>query len=156
LTAEEGYAFADGVGTWTGEANEVVFTVPSKEEAGTGNTSPQARIQEIKVTYAAGEVEEEEEETEEVLTISGMFTEDLTATIETADGYDYFVIEGGQPAGTSSYGDYVIYGLFYYEGDDQYEAGWYYDDIYGYVLEDGSIAMYPWLVRVLTSGQYTG
>lgn len=38
------YSFENKVGTWTGEANEIVFTVP----AGSGN---QARIQSIKIWY---------------------------------------------------------------------------------------------------------
>ena len=91
------------------------------------------------------------------ITISGMFSNDLEATIESDENGDYFVIEGGsQTAGTSSYGDYTIQGLFYYEGDDENDAGWYYDDIYGYLLGDGSIAIYPWIVRILTTGDYAG
>ena len=94
--------------------------------------------------------------TEGGITISGMFTNDLEATIVNADDYDYFQIEGGQLAGTSSYGDYLLYGLFYYAGDEEYSEGWYYDDIYGYLEEDGTITIEPWLVRVLTGGDYDG
>ena len=94
--------------------------------------------------------------TEGGITISGMFTNDLEATIASGEDGDYFVIEGGQLAGTSSYGDYVIYGMFYYEGDETHSAGWYYDDIYGFLQEDGSIIIDDWLVRVLTGGNYDG
>lgn len=38
------YEYADGIGTWTGEADEIVFTVPD----GSGN---QARIQKIEIAY---------------------------------------------------------------------------------------------------------
>ena len=94
--------------------------------------------------------------TEGGITISGMFTNALEAAVVNADGYDYFQIEAGQLAGTSSYGDYALYGLFYYEGDDENEAGWYYDDIYGFLEEDGSITIDNWLVRVLSGGNYDG
>lgn len=156
LKADDGkYAFEDNVGTWTGEANEVVFTVPSKEEAGT-SSNPQARIQQIEVTYLT-DGGAEPVEVKETIIISGMFPEDLEASLESDEDGDYFVIEGGQLAGTTSqYGDYVIYGMFYYEGDEQNEAGWYYDDIYGFLEEDGTITIYPWLCRVLTTGQYAG
>lgn len=45
---EEAYSFADGVGTWTGEATEVAFSVPTGFV--NGKTS-QARIQKIEVYY---------------------------------------------------------------------------------------------------------
>ena len=94
--------------------------------------------------------------TEGGITISGMFPNDIEATLDSDEDGSYFVISGGQAAGTSSYGDYVIYGLFYYEGDETYDAGWYYDDIYGYLNEDGSIEIYPWISRVLSGGDYDG
>jgi len=93
---------------------------------------------------------------ENTVILSGMFTEDLTATVVEDEDGDYIKIAGGQLGGTSSYGDYVIYGLFYYEGDEKYDAGWYYDDIYGYAERGGTISIYPWIVRVLTGGQYDG
>ena len=96
------------------------------------------------------------ETTEGGITISGMFSNDLEATVASDDLGDYFVIEGGQIAGTSSYGDYVLYGLFYYEGDEDYEAGWYYQDIYCFLEEDGTITIDSWLVRVLSGGDYDG
>lgn len=94
-------------------------------------------------------------ETEGGITISGMFSEDFEATIVN-DTYDYFQIAGGQLAGESQYGNYVIYGLYYYAGDETYSEGWYYGDIYGYLEEDGTIYIEPWLCRVLSGGQYDG
>ena len=95
-------------------------------------------------------------ESETGLTISGMFSNDLEATLESDEDGDWIVIASGQVAGTSSYGDYVLKGLYYYEGDEEDEAGWYYTDIYGQVLEDGSIYFGNWMCRVLTGGQYDG
>lgn len=94
--------------------------------------------------------------TEGGITISGMFSNDLEATVESDGEYNYFVISAGQTAGTSSYGDYVINGLFYYEGDETYEAGWYDSDIHGYVLDDGSIYIDEWMYKVLSTGDYAG
>ena len=43
------YSSEDKVGTWTGEATQVVFTVPSREEAGISTGAPQARIAKITI-----------------------------------------------------------------------------------------------------------
>ena len=94
------------------------------------------------------------EDAEGGLTVSGMFSNPLKATIDAKS--NLLVIEGGQLAGTSSYGDYVIQGLFYYEGDDENSAGWYYSDIYGAIGEDGIVTFGVWLSRVLSGGQYDG
>ena len=94
--------------------------------------------------------------TEDSLVISGMSPNDLGAKIEEDEDGEYILIPGGQLGGTSSYGDYLIYGLFYYEGDEKYEAGWYYDDIYGNIERGGKISLYPWIIRVLTGGEYDG
>jgi len=98
----------------------------------------------------------ESTETEDGITISGMFSYDLEATLESDESGDYITIAGGQLAGTSSYGNYVLYGLYYYEGDEENSAGWYYSDIHGYLLDDGSIYINEWLCRVLSGGQYDG
>jgi len=90
------------------------------------------------------------------IVINGMFTKPLTATQDTEG---YFIIKDGQLAGTSSnYGDYVIRGMFYFEGNDQYNAGWYWTDIYAYPREDGVILLADniWLARYLTTGSYAG
>ena len=93
---------------------------------------------------------------ENTLIISGMFTQDLTASVEEDEDGEYISIARGQKGGTSSYGDYNVYGLFYYEGDEQYDAGWYYGNIYGSIEKGGIISITPWIVRVLTGGQYDG
>ena len=94
--------------------------------------------------------------TEGGLTINGLFPNSLEATIESSEAGDYIKIAGDQTAGSSSYGDYTVYGMFYYAGDEENEAGWYFDDIYGYPMEDGSIYFDVWFCRVLTSGNYSG
>ena len=92
------------------------------------------------------------ETTEGGLTISGMATNTLEATI---DG-DYIVIESGQPAGVSDYGAYTVVGGFYYEGDEEHEAGWYSWDIHGKIQDDGSICFEEWIISLLTNGEYAG
>ena len=92
------------------------------------------------------------ETTEGGLTISGMFTNTLEATI---DG-DYIVIESGQAAGVSDYGAYTVVGGFYYEGDEENPAGWYSWDIHGKIQDDGSICFEDWIVTRLTDGEYAG
>lgn len=90
------------------------------------------------------------------ITISGMFPNNLEATLVSDEDGDYFQIAAGQVAGTSSYGDYVLNGMFFYEGDEESAGGWYFGDIYGYIQEDGTISIHPWLARVLSGGQYDG
>jgi hypothetical protein len=90
---------------------------------------------------------------ESTIILSGMFSNDLTATVDFDQGA---IIIEPQTVGTSSYGDYEIYGLFYYEGGED-EPGWYYDNIYGGINEDGSISFDDhWFVRVLSTGDYAG
>ena len=81
-----------------------------------------------------------------------MFGNSLEATI---DG-DYIVIESGQTAGVSEYGTYTVVGGFYYEGDEEQEAGWYFRDIHGKIQDDGSICFEEWIVTRLTDGDYVG
>ncbi|MBR1933318.1 MAG: hypothetical protein IJ841_06500, partial [Prevotella sp.] len=91
--------------------------------------------------------------TEGTVTISGMFPNNLVASVDLANG----LIEiGAQAAGTSSYGDYDLRGLFYYEGDETNEAGWYYTTIVGTIGDDGTITFGTWMVRVLSTGSYVG
>ena len=89
------------------------------------------------------------------LTISGMFPNPVTASYNAE--YGLWVVDGTN-AGSSSYGDYDLRGMFSYEGDDQYEAGWYYTSIVAAVGDDGTIyfATDTWLVRILTTGEYAG
>ena len=88
------------------------------------------------------------------LTISGIASNDLTGSYNAADGY--ITIAKGQIAGTSQYGDYVLNGLFYYEGDETNQAGWYFSDIYIIPGEDGTLTIQDWLALVLSGGEYDG
>lgn len=93
---------------------------------------------------------------ENTVDISGMFPKVLTGTVDLEK--QTITIAAGQDAGSSSYGDYALYGLFYFEGDDTTDAGWYYNNIVGYIQDDGSIAFDDdiWFCRVLTTGSYAG
>ena len=88
---------------------------------------------------------------ENTVTISGMFPKDLTGVINEGT----LVIER-QSAGTSNYGDYDVVGLFYYAGDETYEAGWYTSSITGTIGADGVITFNEWFMRILVGGQYDG
>jgi len=134
-------AAADLVGDYTWEYQQA-------NESSTDLESLETTVGSAHVTIA---------ESETGLTISGMFSNDLEATIVSdEESGDWIVIAGGQIAGTTSYGDYVINGMFYYEGDDEKEAGWYFSDIHGQILEDGSIYFVDWMCRVLSGGDYDG
>ena len=98
----------------------------------------------------------ESKTTEGGYTITGMFPNGLEATVESDETGNYLVIADNQTVGTSDYGDYTVKGLFYYEGDEEYEAGWYYTSIYGLIKEDGSIYFSDWFITVLTTGDYAG
>lgn len=91
--------------------------------------------------------------------ITGMTPYGITATVDTlSNGVKYFVIDEDQIIYIySSYGELGLEGVFYYEGDDTYEANWYQTDIVGYILDDG-ILMDPnvhtdWYIM---NGQYAG
>ncbi|MBQ8453600.1 MAG: hypothetical protein IJ539_07480 [Prevotella sp.] len=90
---------------------------------------------------------------ENTVTLSGMFPNDLTATVDLANGQ---LVIARQSAGTSTYGDYDVTGMFYFEGNDQYDAGWYYSSITGFIGDDGVITFGEWFCRVLVGGQYDG
>ena len=98
------------------------------------------------VTIAAGEEEN-------TVLINGKFTNPLTATVNLEE--QTITIAGGQEAGSSSYGDYAFYGMFYYEGDAENEANWYKCDIKAYIQDNGSVAFADdiWIARQLTSGR---
>lgn len=91
--------------------------------------------------------------------IAGMFDAPITATLDLTS-YDYptFTIsDQEQVAYTSNYGACTVKGLFYYAGDTNNAAGWYYTDNLAFVV-DGQImwANNVWLVRTIASGQYSG
>ena len=125
--------------TWTGNSQTLKVSIA-------GNT----QINSIEVTYVALNV------IGDPIVLSGFFSNNLEGTFISDEDVDYFVVEAGQIAGTSQYGKYAAYGLFYYEGDDENEAGYYFDDIYGVVQEDGTIVLATGIVRVLSGGEYDG
>ena len=93
-----------------------------------------------------------DEATNTVNIYNGLFNT-LTATV---DLENQLVVIPVQVAYThSTYGDCNLRSIFYYEGDDTYEAGWYYDDaLYGDIQEDGSIYFDDWFYLLIVSGQY--
>ncbi len=70
------YSSEDKVGTWTGEATQVVFTVPTKEEAGLSTGNPQARIAKIAIYFG------EEEPAGPVVLPDGVEAEEYTMFYE--------------------------------------------------------------------------
>lgn len=90
--------------------------------------------------------------------IAGMFDAYITATCEAYDSYYIATIDEDQTAAYTSYGACYIKAIFYYEGDDTYDAGWYYTDPMIFFLEDGSavLASDTWIERVIASGTYAG
>ncbi|MBR1804506.1 MAG: hypothetical protein IJ775_06365 [Muribaculaceae bacterium] len=91
--------------------------------------------------------------------IAGMFDAPITATLDLTS-YDYptFTIsDEEQVAYTSNYGACTVRGLFYYEGDTNNQAGWYYTDNLAFVFDDEILwASNVWMVRIIASGQYEG
>lgn len=92
-----------------------------------------------------------------VVNISGMFDEVVAGTYYPENGYILIPSQNGYTS--TNYGECWITPLFYFEGDDTYEAGWYYDEyIYAYPNEDGTIELddTQWLQYVIQEGQYAG
>ncbi len=73
--------------------------------------------------------------------------------------YDQIEIPNGQVVYThSTYGDCGLNSSFYFEGDEEDEAGWYtYGAVWGEVLDDGSISFEDqYLSMSILSGTYAG
>ncbi|MBQ9645910.1 MAG: hypothetical protein IJV24_06105 [Prevotella sp.] len=88
------------------------------------------------------------------LTITGMFPYALTATLDATQG---LITIGPQSGGNTQYGNYNVSGIFYFEGDDTNDAGWYTSDIIGAIGDDGVITLGDvWITRILVGGQYDG
>ena len=88
--------------------------------------------------------------------LTGFMPMPVTATMGTTGNYTTFTVDEGQTVYThSSYGACTVKGVWYYEGDDTYDAGWYYGDIMGYILDQG-ILMDPDVnfYLVIQSGTY--
>ena len=95
------------------------------------------------------------EEKADSVVVSGMAPAEVGANVISANGNNY--LQFSLQTFTTSYGNAAFYGVFYYEGDEQNEAGWYYDQILGIIAEDGSIS-FPmhWMQAVLVDGDYAG
>ena len=106
--------------------------------------------------------------------IAGMFDAAITATLDlTTYEYPTFSISDEElvtynsitVSGTSVYLNCTIKGVFYYEGDETYAAGWYYTDNVAFVIDNEIVwATDVWITRVIskvitnpeTYGQYEG
>ncbi len=72
--------------------------------------------------------------------ITGMFLFPVQAEMGTSGNYTTFTIDDSQTVYYhSSYGACNLVGVWYYEGDDTYSAGWYYGDITGFIIDEGII-----------------
>ena len=90
--------------------------------------------------------------------ITGMFVYPVQAEMGTSGNYTTFTIDDTQTVYYhSTYGACNLQAVWYYEGDDTYEAGWYLGDIVGYLLEQG-IMFDPEVhfYMVIASGTYAG
>ena len=97
--------------------------------------------------------------------IAGMFDAPVTARFEAGSGgwlpifssESTFTIDQDQAVVyTSKYGKCKVMGLFYYEGDEEYPADWYYTDIDGTVNDDGTLSFDEevWFYRVILEGEF--
>ncbi len=88
--------------------------------------------------------------------LTGFMPFPVTATMGTTSGYTTFTVDENQVVYThSTYGDCTLAASWYYEGDDQYEAGWYVGDVMGILVDEG-IVMDPGVhfYLVIKSGTY--
>ena len=94
--------------------------------------------------------------------IAGMFSGVITATIDTETYAQYDAValtlsDEDLAANTTNYGACYIKGVFYYDSDDEDEAGWYYTDPTIFVLDDEIFfASNVWMFREIATGQYAG
>lgn len=80
-------------------------------------------------------------------------------TFEYDSTYDlyYISLDYDQVVYTSStYGDCGLRAIFYYQGDNTYEAGWYYTTPEGYIDGDDIIFAGQYLCMTILSGTYQG
>lgn len=98
--------------------------------------------------------------TDDSIRITGMFVNPVGAKMGTSGGYTTFTIGDTQTVYThSSYGACNLRGVWYYEGDDTYAAGWYIGDVMGFILDDYQAIMFDTDVHfymVIASGTYAG
>ncbi len=91
--------------------------------------------------------------------IAGMFDGPVSATLDlTTYSVPTFTLgENQEAAYTSNYGTCYIKAIFYYEGDTQNAAGWYYTDPTAFIIDNEIVwASNIWMERVIVSGTYAG
>jgi hypothetical protein len=72
--------------------------------------------------------------------ITGMFSFPVQAEIDASGNYATFTIDDTQIVYYhSTYGACCVKGVWYFEGNDTYNAGWYYGDVMGFIVEGGII-----------------
>jgi len=72
--------------------------------------------------------------------LTGFMPLPITATMGTTSGYTTFTVDENQVVYThSTYGDCTLAAAWYYEGDDQYQAGWYVGDVMGILVDEGIV-----------------
>lgn len=153
-------AIADLEGTYTWEYE----TVSLQQIQNNGGDLPedpddiQGAEGSLRVTIEASD------EAEDGIIITGMFDNPITATVTLAqdeEDYDTFTIDDDQTAGVFNNAgtalDYTVSGVFYYDGDEQYEAGFYTTSVFGYIFDDGILfATDTWIERIITTAPYDG
>ncbi|MBO4721552.1 MAG: hypothetical protein J5629_01310 [Muribaculaceae bacterium] len=90
--------------------------------------------------------------------ITGMFLFPVGAKMGTSGNYTTLTLDDTHPVYYhSTYGACNLRGVWYYEGDETYSAGWYIGDVMGYLLEQG-ILFEPdvHFYMVIASGSYAG
>lgn len=72
--------------------------------------------------------------------LTGFMPFPVTATMGETSGYTTFTVDENQVVyNHSTYGDCTLGAVWYYEGDDTYESGWYVGDVMGIILDQGII-----------------
>ena len=90
--------------------------------------------------------------------LTGLFMFPVTATLGTSGNYKTFAVDDDQTIYYhSSYGACKLTALFYFEGNDTYQAGWYYGDLTGFIVDQGIIFDQDiHFYMEITSGTYAG
>ena len=124
-------------------------TAEALPENGTGEVTKTAYSENVVITIF--------DEENDSVAIYGMFNRPLHAKVDFEQG-QLIIPYGFVAYNDRTYGDCGLIPLFYYAGDDQYEAGWYGDDLYLTIARNGSISFDDemWLYLRILSGDYKG
>jgi hypothetical protein len=93
---------------------------------------------------------------EDSVRVNNFMPLEIGATFGETSGYKTLTFSDTETVyNHSTYGACTLAGVWYYEGDDTYSAGWYYGDVMGYVLDEG-ILMDPEIhfYMIIKSGTY--